>query len=64
LLAAASRIGAVIAERPRRQEDALDRFGRNFGIALDWSTTRSAPRRIRTRRREAHVLAPDDRRQR
>jgi len=34
LFAAASRIGAVLAERPPREEDALDRFGRNLGIAF------------------------------
>jgi octaprenyl-diphosphate synthase len=34
LFAAASRIGAVMAERPREEEDALDRFGRNLGIAF------------------------------
>jgi octaprenyl-diphosphate synthase len=34
LFAAASRIGAVVAERPREEEMALDRFGRNLGIAF------------------------------
>jgi len=34
LFAAASRIGAVIAERPLEEEEALDRFGRNLGIAF------------------------------
>jgi octaprenyl-diphosphate synthase len=34
LFAAASRIGAVIAERPPEEEAALDRFGRNLGIAF------------------------------
>jgi octaprenyl-diphosphate synthase len=34
LFAAASRIGAVVAERPPEQEQALDRFGRNLGIAF------------------------------
>jgi octaprenyl-diphosphate synthase len=34
LFAAASRIGAVTAERPREEEEALDRFGRNLGIAF------------------------------
>ena len=34
LFAAASRIGAVLAQRPFREEDALDRFGRNLGIAF------------------------------
>src|ERR1700688_4562211 len=33
LFAAATRIGAVIAERPPAEEEALDRFGRNLGIA-------------------------------
>ena len=33
LFAAASRIGAVIAERPPGEEEALERFGRNLGIA-------------------------------
>jgi octaprenyl-diphosphate synthase len=34
LFAAASRIGAVLAERPCEEEEALDRFGRNLGIAF------------------------------
>jgi octaprenyl-diphosphate synthase len=34
LFAAASRIGAVVAERSRDEEEALDRFGRNLGIAF------------------------------
>jgi octaprenyl-diphosphate synthase len=34
LFAAASRIGAVMAERPREEEEALDCFGRNLGIAF------------------------------
>jgi octaprenyl-diphosphate synthase len=34
LFAAASRIGAVMAERPLDEEEALDRFGRNLGIAF------------------------------
>ena len=34
LFAAASRIGAVMAERPPEEEEALDRFGRNLGIAF------------------------------
>ncbi|MBO0735018.1 MAG: polyprenyl synthetase family protein [Alphaproteobacteria bacterium] len=34
LFAAASRIGAVLAGRPPEQEEALDRFGRNLGIAF------------------------------
>ena len=34
LFAAACRIGAVVAERPEAEEDALDTFGRNFGIAF------------------------------
>ena len=33
LFAAASRIGAVLAERPVEEEEALARFGRNLGIA-------------------------------
>ena len=33
LFAAASRIGAVLAERPPADEAALERFGRNLGIA-------------------------------
>jgi octaprenyl-diphosphate synthase len=33
LFAAASRIGAVVAERPLAEEQALERFGRNLGIA-------------------------------
>jgi octaprenyl-diphosphate synthase len=34
LFAAACRIGAVVAERPPAEEEALDRFGRNLGIAF------------------------------
>jgi octaprenyl-diphosphate synthase len=34
LFAAAARIGAVLAERPSEEEEALDRFGRNLGIAF------------------------------
>jgi octaprenyl-diphosphate synthase len=34
LFAAASRIGAVVAARPPTEEEALDRFGRNLGIAF------------------------------
>ena len=34
LFAAASRIGAVLTERPPEEEAALDRFGRNLGIAF------------------------------
>ena len=34
LFAAASRIGAVIAERPQEEEEALERYGRNLGIAF------------------------------
>jgi octaprenyl-diphosphate synthase len=34
LFAAASRIGAVLAARPEGEEEALDRFGRNLGIAF------------------------------
>jgi octaprenyl-diphosphate synthase len=34
LFAAASRIGAVMAERPQEEEEALDQFGRNLGIAF------------------------------
>jgi octaprenyl-diphosphate synthase len=34
LFAAASRIGAVMAERPHAEEEALDCFGRNLGIAF------------------------------
>lgn len=34
LFAAASRIGAVLAGRPQEEEAALDRFGRNLGIAF------------------------------
>ncbi len=48
LFAAASRIGAVIAERPANEEEALERFGRNLGIAyqlvddmLDFSARQS-----------------------
>jgi octaprenyl-diphosphate synthase len=33
LFAAASRIGAVIAQRPPEEENALESFGRNLGIA-------------------------------
>ena len=48
LFAAASRIGAVVAERPPAEEEALERFGRNLGIAyqliddmLDFSACQS-----------------------
>jgi octaprenyl-diphosphate synthase len=48
LFAAATRIGAVVAERPPAEEAALDRFGRNLGIAyqliddmLDFSARQS-----------------------
>jgi octaprenyl-diphosphate synthase len=34
LFAAASRIGAVVAERPEAEEQALDCYGRNLGIAF------------------------------
>ena len=34
LFAAACRIGAVVAERPTAEEDALERFGSGFGIAF------------------------------
>ena len=34
LFAAAARIGAVVADRPRTEEDALESFGRNLGIAF------------------------------
>ena len=34
LFAAACRIGAVIAERPRAEDEALDSYGRNLGIAF------------------------------
>ena len=34
LFAAASRIGAVLAERPAEEEQALERFGRNLGDRL------------------------------
>jgi octaprenyl-diphosphate synthase len=48
LFAAASRLGAVIAERPPAEEEALERFGSNLGIAyqliddmLDFSARQS-----------------------
>src|SRR6185312_13266576 len=48
LFAAAARIGAVIAERPAAEEEALERFGRNLGVAyqliddmLDFSARQS-----------------------
>jgi octaprenyl-diphosphate synthase len=34
LFAAACRVGAVVAERPRAEAEALDRFGMNLGIAF------------------------------
>jgi len=34
LFSAACRIGAVVAERPKADEDALESFGRNLGIAF------------------------------
>jgi octaprenyl-diphosphate synthase len=49
LFAAAARIGAVLAGRPCAEEEALDRFGRNLGIAfqivddaLDFSADKTA----------------------
>lgn len=48
LFAAASRIGAVLAGRPPQEEESLERFGRNLGIAyqlvddmLDFSARQS-----------------------
>ncbi len=48
LFAAASRIGAVVAERPPAEEEALERYGKNLGIAyqliddmLDFSARQS-----------------------
>jgi octaprenyl-diphosphate synthase len=48
LFAAASHIGAVVADRPPEEEEALERFGRNLGIAyqlvddmLDFSARQS-----------------------
>src|SRR5437016_4921571 len=48
LFAAASRLGAVLAERPPAEEEALERFGRNLGTAyqliddmLDFSARQS-----------------------
>src|SRR5260370_90851 len=48
LFAAASRLGAVLAERPPAEEEALERFGRNLGMAyqliddmLDFSARQS-----------------------
>jgi octaprenyl-diphosphate synthase len=34
LFAAASRIGAIVADRPPPEEESLERFGRNLGIAF------------------------------
>ncbi len=34
LFAAACQVGAVVAERPAAEEEALERYGRNFGIAF------------------------------
>jgi octaprenyl-diphosphate synthase len=34
LFAAAARIGAVVGERPKAEEQALDSFGRNLGVAF------------------------------
>ncbi len=49
LFSAAARVGAVISNRPRNDEDALESYGRNLGIAfqlvddaLDYSGTRAA----------------------
>ncbi len=48
LFAAASRLGAVLAERPAAEEEALERYGRNLGMAyqliddmLDFSARQS-----------------------
>ena len=68
LFAAASRIGAVMAERPPEEEEALERFGRNLGIAfqlvddmLDFSARQSRARQDRRRRfprRQGHPADP------
>ncbi len=57
LFAAASRIGAVVAERPPAEEEALERFGRNLGIAyqliddmLDFSACQNETRQVGGRR--------------
>jgi len=49
LFAAAARIGAVVADRPKVEEEALDIFGLNLGIAfqlvddvIDYSSTQQA----------------------
>lgn len=49
LFAAACRVGAVVAERPEAEEEALERFGRGLGIAfqlvddvLDYSAEQEA----------------------
>src|SRR3954463_4325578 len=49
LFAAAARIGAVVADRPQAEEDALGRFGLNLGIsfqliddALDYAASQAA----------------------
>jgi octaprenyl-diphosphate synthase len=34
LFAAAARLGAVVANRPAAEEEALDAFGRNLGVAF------------------------------
>ena len=69
LFAAASRIGAVVAERPPAEEEALERFGRNLGIAfqliddmLDFSARQSElgkSGRRRFPRRQDHPAGPD-----
>jgi octaprenyl-diphosphate synthase len=42
LFAAACRIGAVVADRPRVEEEALDSFGLNLGIAFQLGSPSSA----------------------
>ena len=57
LFAAASRIGAVLGERPPAEEEALDGYGRNLGIAfqliddmLDYSARQAELGKTRRRR--------------
>ena len=33
LFAAATRVGAIVAGRPKAEADALEAYGRNFGIS-------------------------------
>jgi octaprenyl-diphosphate synthase len=65
LFASACRVGAVVANRPRAEEEALDSFGRNLGIAfqlVDDALDYSARQATLPRRHEAGRWRPRTRR--